>query len=165
MKLRSILAAVGIAFLLYLIYLVAAMWLRVPVPGYEVRRNRFTGIVQVRDGDRWNHFRPDPYSASLTAEDFKRLRITDAAWGPGGILCGRAENISDQPVTGRVSFRIVIREARGQGKFLRDRSLRESVDFPPKRVTPFVLRTNLTTPDPAETRTDINLEPTATTGE
>jgi hypothetical protein len=139
------------------------MWIPVPVPRYEVRSNRFTGIVQVKDGDRWTHFRPDPYSEALTREQLQRLRVTDVAWGPNGVLCARGENLSDQPLTGRIAFRIILRDAK-VGKFQRDRSLRESVDFPPRRVTPFVLRTDIPTPDPKTTNTLIVLEPAATSG-
>lgn len=164
MTVRRGFAIAGIALFAYIIYLFVAMWITVPVSGYEVRRNRFTGIAQVKDGDRWNHFRPDPYGKSLTPEDFKQLRITDVTWGPNGILCARAENVSEQAIAGRVSFRIVIRDA-NDGKFQRDRSLRESVEFAPRRVTPFLLRTGMTTPDPVKTRTVIVLEPAATSGE
>jgi hypothetical protein len=166
MSIGTFLRGVGLVFgvvVLYCGYLLVTMWQPVPVPGYTVRQNRFTRVAQVQDGDRWTNFRPDPYGASLTTDDFSRLRITDITWGPRGILCARAENISDQPVTGRLSFRVVLRDSADE-KFQRDRSLRESVDFPPRRIVPFVLRTDLRTPDTQKTRTTIQLEPTATTG-
>jgi hypothetical protein len=156
-------AGVGGALVGYGIYLLATQWQYFRVDAYEVRRNQFTGIAQVRDAGMWTNFANDPYGESLSEEQVRWIQVENVAWGPGGLLCARAVNRSSKRIQGRLAFRIVLRDAK-TGKFRRDRSLRATVDLAANRATPFVLRTDLPTPDTDKIKTTIALEPTAYSG-
>jgi hypothetical protein len=138
-------------------------WEPLTVGEYTARRNRVTGVAELRVGDRWTRFEDDLRAAPIPPERVSRLRVEALAWGPDGILCGKVYNRLADPVRGRLSFRIVFRNVKDK-RFVRDRSLRATVDFPPMASTPFILRTNLRTPDPATTTTEVEFEPVAASG-
>jgi hypothetical protein len=162
-KFLCIAAGVAGALLGYGVYLLITQWQYFRIADYEVRRNRFTGIAQVRDNSAWTNFATDPYGESLTEDQVRRIRIENIAWGPAGLLCARATNLTSEPIQGRLAFRIVLHDAK-TGKFQRDRSLRATVDLPAGRPTPFVLRTDLFTPDANKIKTTVALEPAAYSG-
>lgn len=147
----------------YGVILLLNPWEPLTIGEYTVRRNRITGVAELRVGDRWTRFDDDVSATPLPPEYVSRIRIESLAWGPDGILCGKAYNRLANPLRGRLAIRIVFRNSKDH-RFVRDRSLRATVDFPPMTATPFILRTNLRTPDPATTVTEIELEPTAASG-
>jgi len=151
------------ALLGYGVYLLATQWQYFRIGEYEVRRNQFTGIAQVRDAGAWTSFTNDPYGEALSEEPLRWIQVENVAWGPGGLLCARAVNRSSERIKGRLSFRIFLRDAK-TGKFQRDRSLSATVDLAANRATPFVLRTDLSTPDTSKIKTIIALQPTAYSG-
>lgn len=147
----------------YGIFLLVKQWEYLPIGPYEVRRNRVTGKVQVKAGEKWAAFETDPYAAPLTPEELKRITIKEAAWGGDGILCARIVNVSDQPLKGRLGFSIVLRDA-FDNKWVKERTLRQTIDLPARSDTPFVLNTGMETPDTRTRKTAIFPVPTNYSG-
>lgn len=149
--------------LLYFMYLLINQWQYHRIGSFETRLNRLTGIAEINHNGTWTRFQDDPYAEAIPEEKLKRIRIENLAWGPGGLLTGQAVNRLADPIQGRLAIRIVLRNKKDQ-RFIRDRSLRVTVDFPPGKPTPFIIRTNLTTPDPEKLKTELELVPTSFSG-
>jgi hypothetical protein len=128
-----------------------------------VRRNRLTGIAQVKIGEVWTDYQDDPYSEAIPQERLQDIRLTNVAWGADGLLCVRAENRSETPVRGRVAFHIIRRKSTDM-RMLPDRTLRVTIDIAPKATIPLLIRTNLPTPDPKRLRTTVELQPVSYSG-
>ncbi|GAB4462696.1 MAG: hypothetical protein OHK0029_30030 [Armatimonadaceae bacterium] len=146
------------AVLTYAGFLIAFPWEYYQVGDYAVRRNKVTGIATVRYNDQWSRFDDDVYADPLPPEVLKRLRVDKLIWGQDGLLLGTVTNRLADPVEGRLAFRIVIRDRKDR-RFIKDRSLRATVSFPPNRPVPFILRTGLSTPDPKKTYTELEIQP------
>jgi hypothetical protein len=104
-------------------------------------------MVEIKDeAGHWTpSFKNDRYAPGLTEAELKNIRLVDGAWGADGILAGRAENISPaKSVTGRLGF--LVRIYYPDGRRLKDRTLRATVDWPAGTSTPFIIDTNLPTP-------------------
>lgn len=155
--------ALFLAGLLYFIYLLINQWQYLTIGSFEVRRNRLTGIAEIKYNDKWTRFQDDPYAEPIPSEKLPRIRIEDLTWGPDGLLVGHAVNRLTTPIQGRLAVRIILRVKKDL-RFVRDRSLRATVDFPPGKPVPFILRTDLTTPDPEKLKTELELQPTSFSG-
>jgi|GEM_PF-6059036 hypothetical protein len=154
-------AVVGV--LVYVASLIVAPWETQTIGSYTIRRNKLSGLAEVRVGERWTRFEDDLYAEPLHPEILKRLRVSEVVWGKDGILCGTVNNRLANPVKGRLAFRIVIRNKKDL-RYIRDRSLRATVDFPAGSTTPFILRTGLSTPDIATTLTEVEIQPASFSG-
>ena len=159
---RGILTLVA-AGIIYFIYLLINQWQYHRIGSFDTRLNRLTGIAEIRQNNQWTRFQDDPYAEPVPTEKLKRIRIENLAWGPEGLLVGHAVNRLADPIKGRLAIRIVLRNKKDQ-RFVRDRSLRVTVDFPPGKPTSFIIRTNLTTPDPEKLTTELELQPTSFSG-
>lgn len=145
------------------VYQFMVRWQDVSFGGYEVRRNRLTGVAQVKVGEKWTDYQDDPYSEGIPVERMQDIRLTNVAWGTEGLLCVRAENRAATPFKGRVAFRIVQRKLT-DSRMLPDRTLRVTVNIPPKTAIPLLIRTNLPTPDAKRLRTSVELQPVSYSG-
>lgn len=166
MSIRTFGIAAAVVLLLlagYGVSLIFNQWQHFSAGAYEIRYNRLTGVAQVKAGGEWASFRKDPYAQALSQADLKRLTIRDIAWGPDGLLCATAINRTGTPVRGRLAFHVLIRDA-FDNKFVKDRTLRETVDFPPNSETAFLVQTGLETPDLVQRKTSLLLEPTSYSG-
>jgi hypothetical protein len=144
-RILATLAAAGLIFGLWRLF---HQWDYARIGVFETRRNNLTGILEIKDeAGRWApSFKNDRYAPGLTEADLKNIRLADGAWGADGILVGRARNISaTKAVSGRVGFLIHIFYP--DGRRLKDRTLRATVNWPAGSSTPFIIDTNLATPD------------------
>jgi hypothetical protein len=126
-------------------------WAYEQVGPYAVRRNVITGIAEVQaDDGTWNTgLWHDSAAPILDASDLKEIQLTRGAWGPDGILCGRAVNRSAiESLNGRVAIHIDV--STFDSKRVKDRTLRGVVRWPAGASTPFVLDTQLPTPTPSQ---------------
>lgn len=161
-RILGVLVVLGIA---WGIWRIVAQWSYQQIGPYAVRRSVLTGKLQVRgdDGQWTDSLKHDPYAPSLTPDDLKQAQLTAGAWGANGVLCGRARNRSqNHAIQGRIAFRIEIHTF--DGKRFKDRTLRETVDWPPGAATPFVLNTGLPTPT-ATQRWTVDLVPVQAAGD
>lgn len=157
-KLSAVIAAVIVVGIL--VYQLATLWQPLQFGGYTVRRNRLTGMAEVREQNQWSRFADDPYADPVPAELLREVHLTNIAWGPGGLLCAQATNGGTKPIVGRVAFQIVLLRSQ---KYFRDRAIRATVNFPPGEARTIIIRTNLETPDPKIT-TRLRLQPAAYSG-
>lgn len=159
MKRRLLLA--GIAFLLVLtgvsVWAVNA-WEYQTIGKIHVRRHVLRGVVEVeRQGHYIAPFQIDPQAPSLTTDDLKSIKITELAWGENGLLCGRVVTAPGKPIKGRLVFTVEILETK-EGKRVRDRGIRATVDWPAGAETDIVLSTDLSKPI-FNQQTRVHLEP------
>lgn len=122
-------------------------WDKERIGTFETRRNNITGIEEIKDesGEWTRSFKIDRYAPGVDGADLKKIRLVDGAWGADGILVGRAKNISAaKAVTGRLGF--LVRIYYPDGRRLKDRTLRMTVNWSAGSSTPFIIDTNLPTP-------------------
>jgi hypothetical protein len=161
----AIVGALIVLLLAYLAYRVVNRWEYQKLGPYAIRRDAFTGAVQIeQNGTYVTSFQNDVYATPLGAEELKRVQIIEPVWDHTGLLCARALVAPGGPIRGRFALHIIIREA-GRDKRLRDRSLRVTADWPGGALTPFALRTGLTPPDPQNEKAIIIPQPTTYSGE
>ncbi|MES2464211.1 MAG: hypothetical protein V4671_26915 [Armatimonadota bacterium] len=145
-RILVVLVGVGLSFGLWKLF---HQWDEEPIGRFETRRNNITGKVEIKDdAGQWSpSFTNDRYAPGLAEADLKIIRLVEGAWGNDGILVGRAKNIStDKAVVGRVGFLVQIYYP--DGRRLKDRTLRATVNWPAGVSTPFIIDTNLPTPAP-----------------
>lgn len=145
--LLRILAAIAAAGLLFGLWRLFNQWDAERIGTFETRRNNITGMVEIKDeAGRWTpSFKNDRYAPGLAEDDLKNIRLVDGTWGSDGILVGRAQNISPtRAVVGRVGF--LVRVYYPDGRRLKDRTLRATVNWPAGASAPFIIDTNLPTP-------------------
>ena len=157
----AVVIAAGLAALV--VYQFMTRWQTMPVDGYDVRRNRLTGVAQVKNGDTWTDFQDDPYSTAIDAARLPEVRLSNVTWGPDGLLCVRAANRSAQAFQGRVAFRILQRKI-SDSRLLPDRTLRVTVNIPAYQTVSLLIRTNLPTPDSKRIRSTVDLQPISYSG-
>jgi hypothetical protein len=141
------LMALAAAGLVFGVWKLTHQWDEEQIGKFETRRNNITGIVEIKDAEgRWTpSFKNDRYAPGVTEADLKNIRLEDGAWGADGILVGRATNTSaTKDVTGRLGFLVQIYYP--DGRRLKDRTLRATVNWPAGSSTAFIIDTNLTTP-------------------
>jgi hypothetical protein len=144
LRILAAIAAVGVCFG---IWKLLHQWDEARIGTFETRRNNITGIVEIKDDSgKWTpSFKNDRYAPGLTEADLKSVRLMDGAWGDDGILAGRAKNISStKAIVGRVGF--LVRIYYPDGRRLKDRTLRATVNWPAGTSSPFIIDTNLPTP-------------------
>ncbi len=140
-------AVVVVSGLAFGVWKLVNQWDEEHIGKFETRRNNITGIVQIKDSSgNWTaSFNNDRYAPGVAEADLKNIRLGDGAWGADGILVGRATNISaTKPVAGRLGFLVQIYYP--DGRRLKDRTLRATVNWPAGSSTPFIIDTNLSTP-------------------
>lgn len=168
MSVRTFLRLGGIllaAICAWSIYFLFHQWNEQQIGSFTVRQNAITGIVQIWTNGDWKvPFENDQYAAALAPEDFKRIQFMDIAWGQSGLLCARALVSPGPAIKGRLAFRLDIIDMSWK-KHIRQRELRETVNFPGGALTPFVLRTGLSAPAEKNQKTFITLQPTLYSGE
>jgi hypothetical protein len=132
---------VGIAFS-------ANSWREQKIGVVEVRRHGLTGIVQLKVSEKWQiPFENDPQAQSIAQIDLDTVKLTNIAWGDGGLLTGTITTAPSKPITGRLSFVVkLLEKSDGSIKRVRDRSLRQTVRWPAGTTQPFVLATGLEGP-------------------
>ena len=143
---RIIVAIVSVG-LLFGLWKLFHQWDSQRIGVFETRRNNITGIEEIKDeSGQWTpSFKNDRYAPGVDAADLKSIRLVDGAWNANGILVGRAKNISaTKAVAGRIGF--LVRIYYPDGRRLKDRTLRVTVNWPAGSSTPFIIDTNLPTP-------------------
>ena len=144
-----------VALLGYLGYLFAKRWEPYTVGGkYEVRRNRITGIVEIRNNGKWEQsLRNDPYADTLSDADLQRVTLRDVAFGDRGLLCATAVvKPGGPPVKGRLAVQAVILGPDNKRRTIQsERVMRGTVDWPAGATVPFVVATGVDPPAPKET--------------
>ena len=142
-----IIAAVVSVGLLFGLWKLFHQWDNERIGVFETRRNNITGIEEIKDevGQWTPSFKNDRYAPGVDAADLKNIRLVDGAWNAEGILVGRAKNISaTKAVVGRLGF--LVRIYYPDGRRLKDRTLRVTVNWPAGASAPFIIDTNLPTP-------------------
>jgi hypothetical protein len=140
-------------------------WSEQRIGGYDVRQNAITGIVEIQTPVGWaTSFAVDPMATAIVTDDLKRVRVLDVTWGRNGLLCARVLVAPGPAVRGRLALRIDLIDVAWK-KHIRQRELRETVDWPGGSLTPFVLRTNLSAPAGANVKTYVTLLPTQYSGD
>ncbi|MBC8102262.1 MAG: hypothetical protein H7Z41_06720 [Cytophagales bacterium] len=142
-----IVGALVVTMLGFGIWKLANQWDYERIGQFDTRRNNITGMVEIKDdAGRWTpSFKNDRYAPGIPETDLKGIRLTDGAWGADGILTGRARNPSpNKAVVGRVGF--LVRIYYPDGRRLKDRTLRATVNWPAQSSTVFIMDTNLPTP-------------------
>lgn len=163
------LIALAVAFVMLVVgsatYLMMTQWQRQTLSNHQIRLNRLTGVVQIRDnnGDDWRDpFENDTAAPGLEIADLQSVRLSRAVWGPNGVLFAVAET-GAKPLRGRLAFQIVTTD--GMGKQARaERSLRRTINWPANATIPFVLATGQETPTRIGLRTALRLETLYNTG-
>lgn len=163
------LIALAIAFVLLVVgsvtYLFTTQWQTQTLNGHQIRLNRLTGVVQIRDnsGEDWRDpFDNDTAAPGLEVADLQSVRLSRVAWGPNGVLFAVAET-GAKPLRGRLALQIVTTD--GMGKRVRaERSLRRTVNWPANATIPLVLATGQETPTRNGLRTALRLETLYNTG-
>jgi hypothetical protein len=113
---------------------------------HQIRRQLVFGQVQLlRDGKWESSFIVDPRAPLLSAEDVRRVTISDIHWGEAGLLGAIANVAPGKPLNGRLVFVIEIQETR-DGKRIRDRGIRETIAWQGGTKVPIVLSTGLFKP-------------------
>ena len=148
------------------VYLLIHQWEPQTIDGYEVRHNAITGAVQIRVGEGWRSSfeATDPYAAAVAPADLARVRFVDSAWGKNGLLCARALVAPGPAIKGRAVLTLNIIDVVWH-KRIRERDLRENIDWPGGALTPFVLKTNLTAPTEKNQKTFLTLQPVLSGGD
>ena len=167
MSIQTLGRTVGIltvCLLAYFGFRLATQWRAEPVGPYQIRRNTLTGLVQIKTPTGWDAFSEDPYASSASADDLRRVQITDVVWAEGGVLCARAivAPPASRPVTGRVAFLVRIYDK--EQKRVIDKAIRTNVNFDGGSTVPFVLRTTIPTADTKDSKTTIRLLPALYSG-
>ena len=143
-----------VALLGYLGYLFARRWEPQQVGRYEVRRNRFTGIVEVKNGENWEQtLRNDPYADALSEADLQRVTLRDVAFGERwGLLCATAVvKPGAPPVKGRLALQLVVLGPDNKRRLTEsERVMRTAVDWPAGGSIPIAVATGLTPPGPKD---------------
>ena len=142
-----IIAAIALVGLLFGVWRLFHQWDDERIGVFETRHNNITGIVEVKNASgQWTpSFKNDRYAPGVDTADLKNIRLVNGAWNADGILVGRAENISKtKPVVGRLGF--LVRIYYPDGRRLKDRTLRVTVNWPAGSSAPFIIDTNLPTP-------------------
>lgn len=113
---------------------------------HQVRRQLVFGQVQIWRNGQWeSSFVVDPRAPLLSTEDVRRITVSDIHWGEAGLLGATATIAPGKPLKGRLVFAIEIQETR-DGKRIRDRGIRETVDWQGGTKVPIVLSTGLFKP-------------------
>lgn len=114
---------------------------------FEVRTNRLTSTLALRTPGGWTT-PPEPRSVreSPSAQELRAATLKQFSWGSNGLMIGQVVNTGTEPVRGKIAVHIEVYAKNGTR--LKDRTLRLSVDWPPGQESLFLLRTNLTTPQP-----------------
>jgi len=150
-----VLLVLAVGILGYVGYLFANQWEPYAVGDrYEVRRNRFTGIVEIRREGNWvRSFEDNPYADALSEADLQRVTLRDVAWGrERGLLGVTAVVKPGAPVKGRLGVQVIILGPDGKRRVTEsERVLRGAVDWPGGSQVPFVVPTGLTPPGPKYT--------------
>lgn len=132
-------------------------WRYGDVNGIKVRRHVLSGKIQTNNDGIWlQSWQDDPAAKLLESKDIRRIRLTDVVWGNGGLLFGYAKVNGADALTGR--FALQVRVFEPSGTRVRDRTLRVSADWPSNTVIPWVLDTQISTPELRQ-KTVIRLEP------
>lgn len=151
----------GIALLLFFVgitYWALNAWEYQTIGTIRVRRHVLRGVVEVERGGTYvAPFEVDPQAATVSKEQLKTIKITNLAWGSNGLLCGRVVTAPGTPIKGRLVFGIEILETK-EGKRVRDRALRATVDWPAGAQIDIVLSTDLSRPIRNQ-QTRVHLEP------
>jgi len=125
---------------------------------FHTRRHLVRGIVEVeRAGKYVEPFAIDPQATALTPAELATIKLSEITWGEHGLLCLRVTTAPGKPIKGRLVFSILITETR-DGKRIRDRSLRTTVDWPAGTSIEIVLSTDLSKPIRNQ-QTHVRLEP------
>ena len=123
----------------------------------KVRRHVLSGKIQTNNDGIWlQSWQDDPGAKLLEAKDIRRIRLTDVVWGNSGLLFGYAKVTGAGALTGR--FALQVRVFEPSGTRVRDRTLRVSADWASNTVIPWVLDTQISTPELRQ-KTVIRLEP------
>jgi len=132
-------------------------WRYGDVNGIKVRRHVLSGKIQTNNDGQWmQSWQDDPGANLLEPKDIRRIRLTDVVWGNGGLLFGFAKITGTTGVRGR--FALQVRVVEPSGTRVRDRTLRVSADWPANTVIPWVLDTQISTPELRQ-KTVVRLEP------
>lgn len=132
-------------------------WRYGDVNGIKVRRHVLSGKIQTNNDGVWlQSWQDDPAAKLLEPKDIRRIRLNDVVWGNGGLLFGFAKVSRGSGLSGR--FAVQIRVFEPSGTRVRDRTLRVSADWPSDTVIPWVLDTQMSTPELRQ-KTVIRLEP------
>lgn len=125
---------------------------------FHTRRHLVRGVVEIeRAGKYIAPFAIDPQATPLTPAELATVKLTEVTWGEHGLLCFRATTAPQKPIKGRLVFAILITETR-DGKRIRDRELRTTVDWPAGATSDIVLSTDLSKPIRNQ-QTHLHLEP------
>lgn len=132
-------------------------WRYGDVNGIKVRRHVLSGKIQTNNDGIWlQSWQDDPGAKLLEPKDIRRIRLTDVVWGNGGLLFGYAKVSGQLGISGR--FAVQIRVFEPSGTRVRDRTLRVSADWPLNTNVPWVLDTQMGTPELRQ-KTIVRLEP------
>ena len=148
----------GVLVLTLLIIWAIGAWDYQTIGKIRTRRHVLRGVVEVeREGRYVAPFEIDPQAPSLTSAQLRSVTVSNLTWGEHGLLCGRVITAPGKPIKGRLVFGIEILETR-EGKRVRDRGLRATVDWPAGSQTDIVLSTDLSKPIRNQ-QTRLHLEP------
>jgi len=144
----------------YVGFLLFNQWVPQTVGRYETIRNRFTGKVQIKHEGRFQEtVSLTPTPNALTADELRRIRLSDVAWGKHSLLTGTATVAPGEPLRGRLAFQIVVLGGNDKRRLIEsERNLRRTVDWPGGATIPFVLDTEFRLPAPGE-KTSLTLVP------
>lgn len=137
----------------------ANAWQYETIGRVSVRRHLLTGMVQLQSGKDWKPaFTVDPQAEIVPQSDLDTVTFTDITWGSNDLLTGNAVTKPGKPIRGRLSLVIQIQERQdGSVKNIKDRALRQTVDWVAGQPNAFVLATGLPHPVRKQT-TKITLE-------
>jgi len=132
-------------------------WRYGDVNGIKVRRHVLSGKIQTNNDGAWlQSWQDDPSAKLLDAKDIRRIRLSDVVWGNGGLLYGFAKVSGPSGLSGR--FALQVRVFEPSGTRIRDRTLRVSADWQSNTLIPWVLDTQMSTPELRQ-KTVVRLEP------
>ena len=131
-------------------------WRTGSIAGFEVRRHALSGKIQVLTNGVWSQsWQDDPAMMPLDAKDMRRTKLANITRGENGLLVGTAKLVGGQTLRGR--FALQLRVIEPSGTRVRDRSLRLSADWDNAGSIPWVLDTQIPTPELRQ-KTTIRLE-------
>lgn len=132
-------------------------WRYGDVNGIKVRRHVLSGKIQTNNDGVWlQSWQDDPGAKLLEPKDIRRIRLTDVVWGNSGLLYGFAKITGTSGLSGR--FALQVRVFEPSGTRVRDRTLRVSADWQSTTLIPWVLDTQMATPELRQ-KTVVRLEP------
>ena len=132
-------------------------WRYGDVNGIKVRRHVLSGKIQTNNDGVWlQSWQDDPGAKLLEPKDIRRIRLTDVVWGNSGLLYGFAKVTGTSGLSGR--FALQVRVFEPSGTRVRDRTLRVSADWQSNTLIPWVLDTQMATPELRQ-KTVVRLEP------